>query len=66
MSVLARCDGCGATRWSLLRAKPGDSTPERCEICGEPLKLERRRPGRRFRQAGGRERRDFRAPTPGR
>jgi hypothetical protein len=58
MSVLVRCDGCGAVRWS-LRAKPGDATPGSCEICGTPLKLERRRPGRRF-AAGNRERRDFR------
>ena len=65
MSVLARCDGCGNTRWSLLRVKPGDSSPERCEICGEPFKIERRRPGRRFGRSG-RERRDFRAPTPSR
>jgi hypothetical protein len=60
MSVLVRCDGCGALRWS-LRAKPGDAAPGKCEICGTPLKLERRRPGRRF-GAATRERRDFRAP----
>ena len=61
MSVLVRCDACGAVRWS-LRAKPGDGkTPADCEICGEPLKLERRRPGRRFSKEG-RERRDFRGP----
>jgi len=56
MGVLVRCDGCGALRWS-LRAKPGDRTPPTCEICGSELKLERRRPGRRFRQLS-RERRD--------
>jgi predicted nucleic acid-binding Zn ribbon protein len=60
MSVLARCDGCGAVRWSLLRQKPGDSAPETCDICGTQLKIERRRPGGRF-KAEGRERRDFRA-----
>lgn len=60
MSVLVRCDGCGAVRWS-LRAKPGDATPATCEICGAPLELERRRPGRRFGAARG-ERRDFRRP----
>jgi hypothetical protein len=59
MSVLARCDSCGALRWS-LRAKPGSAAPTTCDICGAPLKLERRRPGRRFRSQ--RERRDFRAP----
>jgi len=48
-------------RWSLLRQNAEMGSPT-CEICGEPLKLERRRPGRRF-SSGGRERRDFRAPT---
>ena len=61
MGALVRCDGCGAMRWSLLRQKAEMGSPT-CEICGEPLKLERRRPGRRF-SSGGRERRDFRAPT---
>ena len=31
-----------------------------CETCGEPLSVERRRPGRRFRKRQERERRDFR------
>jgi predicted nucleic acid-binding Zn ribbon protein len=61
MSVLVRCDGCGALRWSLLRVTPGSSAAGTCDICGGALKLERRRPGRRFRTTGG-ERRDFRAP----
>jgi hypothetical protein len=61
MSVLVRCDDCGALRWSLL-AKPGASTMGTCDICGSPLKPERRRPGRRFRK-GGAERRDLRAPV---
>ena len=61
MSVLARCDSCGATRWSLLRVKPGHSTLATCDICGGELKVERRRPGRRF-AGSGRERRDLRAP----
>ena len=61
MSVLVRCDGCGAVKWSLLRPRPGDTAPQRCDICGEPLKLERRRPGGRFKR-GAKERRDFRAP----
>jgi hypothetical protein len=60
MSVLVRCDGCGTLRWS-LRAKPGAATPGTCEICGSALKLERRRPGRRFGPAR-RERRDARVP----
>ena len=59
MSVLVRCDSCGALRWS-LRAKPGAAVPMQCDICGATLKLERRRPGRRF--GPNRERRDFRAP----
>jgi hypothetical protein len=60
MSVLVRCDGCGALKWSLLRTPPdAPGAPAMCEICGTELKLERRRPGRRFR-AHGRERRDLR------
>ncbi|MEA2351682.1 MAG: hypothetical protein QOJ14_96 [Thermoleophilaceae bacterium] len=61
MSVLARCDGCGAVRWSLLRHAPGASGAETCDICGTVLKIERRRPGGRF-KGSARERRDFRAP----
>jgi predicted nucleic acid-binding Zn ribbon protein len=61
MSVLARCDGCGAVKWSLLRPKPGDTAVGTCDICGTALKIERRRPGGRFKR-DGRERRDFRAP----
>jgi hypothetical protein len=61
MSVLARCDSCGATRWSLLRVKPGQNAPGTCDICGGELKLERRRPGKRFARSG-RERRDLRTP----
>jgi hypothetical protein len=61
MGVLARCDSCGATRWSLLRVKPGSSAPGNCHICGGELKVERRRPGRRFTRVE-RERRDLRTP----
>jgi hypothetical protein len=62
MSVLVRCDSCGAVRWS-LRAKPGEGrAPADCDICGTPLKLERRRPGRRFNRTGS-ERRDLRRPA---
>jgi hypothetical protein len=60
MSALVRCDGCGALRWSLL-SKPGSSASAKCDVCGEPLKPERRRPGRRFLK-GRSERRDARAP----
>jgi hypothetical protein len=59
MGVLVRCGSCGEVRWSILaigdRGKGGV-----CEACGEPLSVERRRPGRRFRERQGRERRDFR------
>ncbi|HEX8075850.1 MAG TPA: hypothetical protein VF545_12825 [Thermoleophilaceae bacterium] len=61
MSVLVRCDGCGALRWSLLQ-RPGANASQKCEICGQPLKPERRRPGRRF-SSQARERRDLRPPT---
>jgi hypothetical protein len=57
--MLVRCDSCGATRWSILRVKPGGSAPGECDICGGALKVERRRPGRRFAKAE-RERRDVR------
>ena len=45
MGGLLRCDGCGSTRWDVLNLVSG-KTPE-CSVCGEPLKPERRRPGRR-------------------
>ena len=61
MSVLVRCDGCGALRWSLL-GRPGQRGVQKCEICGEVLKPERRRPGRRFLKEA-RERRDIRPPA---
>jgi ribosome-binding protein aMBF1 (putative translation factor) len=57
--MLVRCDSCGATRWSLLRVKAGGSETQECDICGGELKVERRRPGRRFAKAE-RERRDAR------
>jgi rRNA maturation endonuclease Nob1 len=58
MGGLQRCDGCGTLTWSVL-GRPGDGA---CPDCGEPLKVERRRPGRRF----GRkvvERRDVAPPA---
>jgi hypothetical protein len=48
-------------RWSLLGLTVR-SAPQECDICGQPLKPERRRPGGRFRK-DGRERRDVRAPA---
>jgi hypothetical protein len=59
--MLVRCDSCGATRWSILRIKPGSAAPTECDICGGELTVERRRPGRRFAKAE-RERRDLRTP----
>jgi hypothetical protein len=41
---------------------PGSSAPKECDICGGELKVERRRPGRRFAKAD-RERRDLRTPS---
>jgi uncharacterized paraquat-inducible protein A len=45
MGGLLRCDGCGATRWDILGLSRAGST--KCDTCGQPLKPERRRPGRR-------------------
>ena len=45
MGGLLRCDGCGAIRWDVLGLTGADDVE--CEMCGEPLKPERRRPGRR-------------------
>ena len=61
MSVLVRCDECGAVRWSLLRPRAGEPKAAKCDICGSELKPERRRPGGRFKRPE-RERRDLRAP----
>jgi DNA-directed RNA polymerase subunit N (RpoN/RPB10) len=61
MGVLVRCDSCGEVRWSILAAAdhPEDG---RCDACGKPLSVERRRPGRRLVKREGHERherRDF-------
>ena len=45
MGGMLRCDGCGSIRWDVLGLTHG-SKPE-CDNCGEQLKPERRRPGRR-------------------
>jgi hypothetical protein len=66
MGGLLRCDGCGAINWDVLGLAAKSSE---CGTCGEPLKPERRRPGRkaisrRFeRAAADTERRDL-APPP--
>jgi hypothetical protein len=45
-------------RWSILAA--AERPDERlCEACGSPLKVERRRPGRRLSKRAAGERRDF-------
>ena len=53
-----RCMECGEVRWSILAAAehPEDG---RCDACGKPLSVERRRPGRRLVKRPGQERRDF-------
>ena len=65
MGGLLRCDGCGAINWDVLGLVAKSSE---CATCGEPLKPERRRPGRkavshRFKRAADAERRDL-APPP--
>jgi hypothetical protein len=61
---MLRCDGCGSIRWDVLNLSAAGKT--KCSTCGEPLKPERRRPGRRasarrFERAAA-ERRDVTAP----
>jgi hypothetical protein len=58
MGELVRCKSCGQVRWSVLKGT-GQRDPGVCDVCGEPLALERRRPGRRLLPAAGKERRDF-------
>jgi hypothetical protein len=65
MGGLLRCDGCGAINWDVLGLA---SAKSKCATCGEQLKPERRRPGRRavsrrFERAADAERRDL-APPP--
>jgi rRNA maturation endonuclease Nob1 len=64
MGGLLRCDGCGAINWDVLGLA---SKQSHCATCGEELKPERRRPGRRamtsrFKRAVDAERRDLAAP----
>jgi predicted nucleic acid-binding Zn ribbon protein len=61
MGGLARCDGCGSILWNVLGR--GDGAAPECPTCGQPMKAERRRPGRRFALKGA-ERRDAVAPKP--
>jgi hypothetical protein len=61
MGGLVRCDGCGSILWNVLGIGGPDSA---CPTCGEPLKPERRRPGRKFGRTGA-ERRDLSSPPTG-
>ena len=66
MGGLLRCDGCGTINWDVLGLAAKKSE---CATCGEPLKVERRRPGRRaasrrFERSLDGERRDLTAPPP--
>ena len=67
MGEMLRCDGCGSIRWDVLGL--GSSTGKTtCATCGEPLKPERRRPGRRararrFKRTPAAERRDLTTPA---
>jgi hypothetical protein len=58
MGELVRCESCGQVRWSVLMGAEG-SDAGLCDVCGEPLSLERRRPGRRLAPRAKDERRDF-------
>jgi rRNA maturation endonuclease Nob1 len=65
MGGMLRCDGCGSIRWDVLNLSSAGKTT--CSTCGEPLKPERRRPGRRagtrrFERTAAAERRDVTAP----
>jgi hypothetical protein len=62
MGGLVRCDGCGGLQWSPLHRAPDRALPA-CGICDEPLKPERRRPGRKFADLT-RERRNLFATGP--
>jgi len=62
MGELVRCDSCGHVRWSVLSGADRRDAGT-CDVCGEPLSVERRRPGRRM-LAGSKERRDFRPAAP--
>jgi hypothetical protein len=61
MGGLVRCEGCGSIMWNVLVRGPVEGTA--CPSCGGVLKLERRRPGRKFRAPAG-ERRDLAGATP--
>jgi hypothetical protein len=55
-----RCVSCGEVQWN-LRGGAGTDANQQCRLCSAELRLERRRPGRRFGTRLVRERRDARA-----
>ena len=57
-----RCVDCGELEWSLRTS--GNGAAETCRVCGGELRVERRRPGRRYRRRLARERRDVRLRAP--
>ena len=61
MGGLLRCTACGEVEWNLRAQIEGDGAPvQRCRVCGEELRPERRRPGRRLAAPVAVERRDAR------
>jgi hypothetical protein len=59
-----RCVACGEVQWNLRTLTAAQPTPQECRVCGEELRAERRRPGRRFGSTLARERRDTRPGAP--
>ena len=64
MAGLVRCVACGEVQWNLRTARTGAPASVECRVCGEELRPERRRPGRRFGARLSRERRDTRPGAP--
>jgi hypothetical protein len=58
-----RCVACGEVQWNLRTLVTGAPRAQECRVCGEELRAERRRPGRRF-GSTARERRDTRPGAP--
>ena len=56
-----RCDPCGSVMWDPLKQANGREPT--CPTCGEPMKPERRRPGRKVRAADA-ERRELAVAGP--
>jgi hypothetical protein len=58
MGELVRCVACGEVQWNLRAIEGGGHLPQSCRVCGEDVRVERRRPGRRFDLGLTQERRD--------